>query len=181
MCNLVAEGNLELIRRLVLTVEDDLSTLSDYDFRTPLHIAATKNRLEIAQYLVNRGVKVNAKDRWGITPLYDAVVHKHKKMVKYLVNCGASIGLTGMELALFLNKLVMEQDIEQLQLLVSTGLSVNVADYDERTPLHVAGDLGLTHIYSYLVAQCKADTEAQDVWGQKPVLRKNQNLGTAEK
>ena len=108
LCNLVADGNLELIRRLVLSIYEELSNLSDYDFRTPLHIAATKNRIEIAQYLVNRGVKVNAKDRWGRTPLYDAVVHKNKKMVKYLVNCGANLGLAGMELALFLNKLVEE-------------------------------------------------------------------------
>lgn len=59
--------------------------LFDYDFRTPLHIAASRGKFEIAQYLINRGAKVNQCDRWGRTPLYDAVQNKHKKMVKYLI------------------------------------------------------------------------------------------------
>ncbi len=63
--------------------------MQDYDFRTPLHIAAGLNRIEIAVFLINRGAKVNAQDRWKRTPLFDAVSNKHKKMTKMLIKHGA--------------------------------------------------------------------------------------------
>ena len=47
LCNLVDEGNLPKIRDVLLSI-DDLTQLYDYDFRTPLHIAAVKDRAEIA-------------------------------------------------------------------------------------------------------------------------------------
>jgi len=42
LCNLVSEGNLQKIKEILVNVED-LSSIMDYDFRTPLHIAAVKN------------------------------------------------------------------------------------------------------------------------------------------
>ncbi len=72
LCNLVQEGNLQKIREMLISVED-LSVIQDYDFRTPLHIAAVRDNAEIAQFLINRGAKVNALDRWRKTPLYEAV------------------------------------------------------------------------------------------------------------
>jgi ankyrin repeat protein len=83
LCNLVSEGNLHKIREILIGVED-LSVIMDYDFRTPLHIAALKDRGEIAQFLINRGAKVNALDRWRRTPLYEAVQNKSKKVAKIL-------------------------------------------------------------------------------------------------
>ena len=47
LCNLVNDGNLHKIREILIGVED-LSVIMDYDFRTPLHIAAVKDRGEIA-------------------------------------------------------------------------------------------------------------------------------------
>lgn len=47
LCNLTAEGNYAKIRDVLMNVED-LSIYQDYDFRTPLHIAAVKDRAEIA-------------------------------------------------------------------------------------------------------------------------------------
>jgi ankyrin repeat protein len=56
-----------------------------------------------------------------------------------------------------------------LQLALSNETSVNCADYDERTPLHVAGDLGFQHIYDYLIAK-GADTSKKDRFGSIPRL-----------
>lgn len=44
-----------------------------------------------------------------------------------------------------------------------------MADYDERTPLHVAGDLGQGHIFNFLVAK-GADINKKDRFGQLPCL-----------
>ena len=58
-----------------------------------------------------------------------------------------------------------------LHLALSNGASVNCADYDERSPLHVAGDQGFTHIFDFLVAR-GADKGKRDRFGQVPVLKK---------
>jgi ankyrin repeat protein len=59
LCNLVSEGNISKVREVLISL-DDLSSLHDYDFRTPLHIAAVKDQADIALLLINRGAKVNA-------------------------------------------------------------------------------------------------------------------------
>ena len=64
---------------------EDLSFYNDYDFRTPLHIAAVKDRAEIAYILINRGAKVNSIDRWKRTSLFEAVTNKSKNVAKILV------------------------------------------------------------------------------------------------
>jgi ankyrin repeat protein len=69
LCNFVNEGNFNKVREIVLTLED-LSSLRDYDFRTPLHIAALKDHYDIAQFLINRGAKINALDRWRRSPMH---------------------------------------------------------------------------------------------------------------
>ena len=68
LCNYVDEGNIHKVKDLLFSIED-LNLIQDYDFRTPLHIAAVKNRSDIAHLLINRGAKVNAIDRWKRTPL----------------------------------------------------------------------------------------------------------------
>lgn len=83
ICNLVNDGNLTKIREILLSVED-LSVIMDYDLRTPLHIAAVHDRTDIAQFLINRGAKVNCLDRWKRTPLYEAVSNKSRKVAKVL-------------------------------------------------------------------------------------------------
>ncbi len=56
-----------------------------------------------------------------------------------------------------------------LQLAISNSSNISCADYDERTPLHVAGDLGYQHIFDFLVAK-GADTQKKDIFGQVPKL-----------
>ncbi len=66
VCSLVSERHLPRLRDSLLACpEEDLSTMSDYDFRTPLHIAAKIGSVEIVRFLIHRGSKVNAVDRWN--------------------------------------------------------------------------------------------------------------------
>jgi ankyrin repeat protein len=134
-----------------------------------LHIAAVNDRVEIAQFLINRGAKVNALDRWRRTPLQEAVSNKSKKTAKVLAQHSASLCLSGMDLAVFLNKIVMQGDLYMLRLALLSGTSsVNCADYDDRTPLHVAGDLGFQTIFDFLISKGGADINKRDRWGAIP-------------
>ena len=64
-----------------------------------------------------------------------------------------------------------------LQLALANRASVNCADYDERTPLHVAGDLGYSHIYDFLVAK-GADINKKDRFGQLPAIQLSKKPAT---
>jgi ankyrin repeat protein len=120
----VDDGNLGKIRDILLTI-DDLSIIHDYDFRTPLHIAAARDRGEIAQFLINRGAKINSLDRWRRTPLYEAVANKSKKVAKILAQHQGNFSLSGMELSVFLNRIIMTGDLYMLQLALLSGANVN--------------------------------------------------------
>lgn len=51
---------------------------------TALHNAAISGYLDVARYLITRGVNINAKDNDGRTALHHAVIHYKLHMVKFL-------------------------------------------------------------------------------------------------
>jgi ankyrin repeat protein len=46
---------------------------SDYDKRSPLHLAASEARVQAVEFLLKHKANVNAVDRFGNTPLTDAL------------------------------------------------------------------------------------------------------------
>lgn len=85
VCSLVAEGNIDRLRDSLLACPgEDVATMQDYDFRTPLHFAAKHGHADIVRFLIQRGANVNAMDRWQQTPFYEAVTNLQIKVVKIL-------------------------------------------------------------------------------------------------
>ena len=68
-------GDVEELKRIIAHGHD-LDT-SDYDGRTPLHLAAAEGRLAAVDYLLQQGVKTEPRDRWDHTPADDALRHGH--------------------------------------------------------------------------------------------------------
>ena len=82
-----SKGDLQAIVRLVAQGID--LNASDYDMRTPLHLAASEGQEHIIDYFIHQGVNLNPKDRWGGTPLDDAFRHNHHSVTKTLETHGA--------------------------------------------------------------------------------------------
>ena len=58
---------------------------SDYDGRTPLHLACSENHVEILKYVLSRkGICLTPIDRWGNSPLDDAKNGKHVMCVQLM-------------------------------------------------------------------------------------------------
>ena len=76
-------GEVALVRSLVAQREE-LVRCEDYDLRTPLHIAIQQGNTEIVQLLLDKGAKVNAKDRWDRTPLDMALLKGDEKLIELL-------------------------------------------------------------------------------------------------
>lgn len=60
-------------------------TLSDYDGRTALHLAASEGHLDCIQFLLDQcHVPHDPKDRWGNIPLDEAETFGHHTVVDFL-------------------------------------------------------------------------------------------------
>uniref|UniRef100_A0A8D8Q4E6 glutaminase n=2 Tax=Cacopsylla melanoneura TaxID=428564 RepID=A0A8D8Q4E6_9HEMI len=79
-----AAGNLTALRRFKVSGLD--MSLSDYDGRTALHLAAAEGHEECVQFLIECGVDIDVKDRWGKTPLDEAKTFGHEQIIQMLSN-----------------------------------------------------------------------------------------------
>jgi glutaminase len=157
--------------------------LGDYDHRTPLHIAAAEGHVEVVDFLLKHGVEVNPKDRWGETPLSDAHRGNYSEIIALLEAYGASPLKTELtphgdesngsyvmgdpDLTAELIWSAYLGDLVNLQRLFALGHSMEIQDYDGRTPLHLAASEGHQEVCSFLIAHGHS-TQVRDRWGSTP-------------
>eukprot|EP00126_Sphaerothecum_destruens_P006483 Sdes_comp19377_c0_seq2m10646 len=79
-------GDFPTVRKLFLRGVD--LNEGDYDGRTALHLSASENRCEIADFLLSSGVEVNPLDRWGRTPYDDAMSAGNTEVLMILQKYG---------------------------------------------------------------------------------------------
>uniref|UniRef100_A0A8C5WQ16 Uncharacterized protein n=1 Tax=Laticauda laticaudata TaxID=8630 RepID=A0A8C5WQ16_LATLA len=123
---------------------------------TLLHIAATHGHLEIIDYLISKGVKLEVKDNKGRTPLHRAAEKGHDKAVNRLLQAGANMysldqeGKTPLHLANqnqhmhhnFLHRAALKDDSDLVQVLLKNGALVDARDERGQTALSYAASQG---------------------------------------
>ncbi|KAL6098172.1 aspg [Pungitius sinensis] len=132
-------------------LKDTNSSLSDYDGRTPLHIAACEGHLKVVEYLLDHGVTISVTDRYGATPLGNAVRFRHKKVVRLLRKAGAQLFTDELDKAgTELCSLTASGDLEGLKMWELAGADLNQPGYNGQTPLELAHDLGKKEVVAFL-------------------------------
>ena len=58
----------------------------DYDFRTPLHLAAALGRFDTVKWLIENGANLTSADRFGGMAIHDALRNHHSEIAEYLEN-----------------------------------------------------------------------------------------------
>jgi hypothetical protein len=151
----------------ILMIKPDYVNFRDYDRRTALHVAASEGHLEICEFLIMTGAKINRSDRWGGSALDDAHRHRHQEVVQFLRDHGATTGSANQTTNLI--TAAFDGDLEEVKLLLAIGnIDLNEGDYDRRTALHLAAGEGHTDIVEFL-CQAGSDPNASDRWGGRPL------------
>ncbi|KAJ1908935.1 hypothetical protein IWQ60_011448 [Tieghemiomyces parasiticus] len=90
ICAASATGDLDGLRALrqILGSQFQLNCV-DYSGRTPLHLAAGRNRATAVEFLLRNGASVHVLDQAGHTPLFDAVLQRNRRCIEMLVLAGA--------------------------------------------------------------------------------------------
>ncbi|KAL1225038.1 Potassium channel GORK [Cardamine amara subsp. amara] len=158
------QGDIYQIKSLIRAGADPNKT--DYDGRSPLHLAASRGYEDITWFLIQEGVYINLKDKFGNTPLFEAVKAGHEKVIGLLVKEGASFDLE--DSGNFLCTTVAKGDSDFLKRLLSSGMDPKSEDYDHRTPLHVAASEGL-YLMANMLVEAGASVIAKDRWGNSPL------------
>ncbi|EEF28913.1 Potassium channel SKOR, putative [Ricinus communis] len=150
---------------------------TDYDGRSPLHLAASRGYEDIACFLIQEGVDINIKDKFGNTPLLEAIKSGHDHVASLLVKEGAELRMD--DAGSFLCSTVLKGDSDLLRRILSNGINPNSKDYDHRTPLHVAASEGL-YMMAKLLLEAGASVCSKDRWGKTPLdegrISGNKNL-----
>ncbi|KAL3735687.1 hypothetical protein ACJRO7_024766 [Eucalyptus globulus] len=157
-------GDLRQLKSLVRAGADLNKT--DYDGRSPLHLAAARGHEDIVFFLVQEGVDVNTKDDFGNTALLEAIKNGNDRIASLLVKESASLRID--DAGSFLCTAVARGDSDFLKRILANGIDPNSKDYDHRTPLHVAASEGL-YLMAKLLLEAGASVFLKDRWGNTPL------------
>lgn len=94
-------GDVERVKEILAAGYHDVNGLNRWQVdsdprgwrRTPLHAAAVRGHLRLAEYLIFEHADVNARTRYGDTPLHFAVDNGHAEIVASLRKAGADLTL----------------------------------------------------------------------------------------
>ncbi|XP_050079989.1 uncharacterized protein LOC126567752 [Anopheles maculipalpis] len=169
--------SLELVRFVVELCKPTLQYRDPYD-STPLHVAIAIECNEIAAYLIESGVEINAVSKFGDTPLHVAARHGNIVAARMLILKYATIdernasGLTPLMQAMY------SRNLDIMKLLIGAGanidlLKVHLAEIEQLAKLPTI-HMFVDHygLLEFMILQLQYDPNVRDVRNQQSLLHK---------
>jgi ankyrin repeat protein len=120
--------------------------------RTSLNHAASYGRVQIGQYLLDRGANINTRNDLRNTPLINAVSYGHIEFARMLLERGAVIDAQGYYRKTALHCAINGRFTQAVQLLLEHGADVNVRHYKGNTASELASLRGHQEIVELISA-----------------------------
>jgi len=112
---------------------------------TAVHMACRNSRRDVVEVLLDAGLGVEEKGRWGMPPLHAAassLTGDPRSVVHFLLLRGADINSRGYNGHTALHEAAFFNRLEMADLLLSRGAEVNARDKDGKTPKDLAEQAG---------------------------------------
>jgi ankyrin repeat protein/CRP-like cAMP-binding protein len=163
-----AQGNLKRVQQHQQAGIDVQQ--SDYDERSPIHVACSQGHLHIIRYLLDDcGVEVNPVDRFGRTPLFEArLCSNSTSVVEFLTAHGAKMPEKGGSGVHQLLDASADGDMSEVRKYFECGGDLMAVDYDLRSALHIACTGGHLPVIRFLLDN-GVDPNALDAFGRSPL------------
>jgi ankyrin repeat protein len=136
----VDAGDLNKVKALLET-DPNLLESKDNDGSTPLHIACLQNQVAVANFLIDKGANVNARDNWNHTPLHNAngVFGQDYELIKRLIAKGTDVNAQGNRGETPLEWSAADRgNVEVTRLLIDNGADINLCAKGAISILHRA-------------------------------------------
>jgi len=140
-----------------------------YDGITPLHAAVDNANIEIIQFLLDSGAKVNIRDSLKRTPLMMMDGDATPEIFDLLIRYGAKLQLLDKEKNTVLHHIVGNSDNPDLvRLLINHGIDVNAVNKSRETALMIAAENGSAESVKVLLESgadvTKLNAENRTAW-----------------
>ena len=136
--------------------------------RTPLHVAASAGHTDLVKWLLKATADPAMKDKQGNTPLNDAVLAKRDRVAQLIRQEHPSQRFVCPFSGVLMCQAAFNGVLADIKRFILNGVSVNEADYDGRTALHLAACEGHIECVEYLL-ECKANVHSKDRFGGTPL------------
>ena len=163
----VKNGDLAAVQRILAGRPELVKAVNERGY-TPLHIAASEGRLEIAAFLLEKGAELEAKNRTGFTPLFLAVLGKRQETVKFLLDKGADPNAQTRFQTTPLFTAAESGNVEVIRLLLVRGAKVDHVSPFFGGALHRAAYMDFPEAAKALL-DAGADLKVADQRGQTPL------------
>ncbi|KAJ5294455.1 hypothetical protein PENANT_c006G06987 [Penicillium antarcticum] len=175
LCTACVSGSMEVALCLIENGADINFKDRDQN-KSLLHLAALKNKVQIAEMLLEKGVSIEVKDSHGNTPLHYACYNGCKQLALFLVRKGANMeaqsatGNRPLHLATVWETRIQQIDesLRVTSMLLALGASPEPKTDSGVTPLHLAMKKD-GHILCNILLDYGADPTSRDHRGRTPL------------
>lgn len=139
--DLTAKGDTDRIASM-LAGNPELLEQTNTLGQTPIHYAATNNRLDSLEVLVNSGANLNAQDGTGLTALHNAAQGDFRHVLRFLIKNGADYTLADTFGDEPLHRAAIFGSSDAVNDLLKVGASARTPNAEGNTPLDLARRFG---------------------------------------
>jgi hypothetical protein len=137
---------------------DSMLTYSTIDIkddrnRSLLHWAVACKQKEVFDYLIEKGIKINAVDNQKKTPLHIAVQFNNVEYFDYLTELQTNNDWKSLFGASLIELAILNGNKELTEKLIASGIDINITNNRGSTPLEIAQRIGVKEITDFLILQ----------------------------